>query len=352
MNGLQSLIDSGSKVWLDSIDPELLILSHAQGITGATSNPLIVANILKTGRYDGEIIKLIEFGLDDHSLAWELTDDLVRAAQEVLISVWRQTAGDDGYVSFELDPLIEDLELAMPHQERVEKYIELGKKWSQGHENRMIKVPATPAGIEALEELAACGLTLNVTLIFSPRQYQAAREAVWRGAQRLESREHFKSVYSIFVSRVDVYAAEHFGQLSAQAQGMVGIVNARRIWADNQAFWAGKDLKLRQEMIFASTSAKNPDDPADKYVDALAGDDIQTNPPNTIEMISGLEKTYTPKLKEPIPEDLGAEIDQKVDMALLEKDLLSDGVAKFAQPHKELLDLIKQKRDSLPSSIG
>ena len=71
-----------------------------------------------------------------------------------------------------------------PHAERVRRYIELGKKWSAGHKNRMIKVPATPAGLEALEGLAAAGVTLNVTLIFTARQYQAARDAVWRGRQR------------------------------------------------------------------------------------------------------------------------------------------------------------------------
>ena len=68
--------------------------------------------------------------------------------------------------------------------ERVERYIELGKQWSAGHQNRMIKVPATPAGLDALEELAAAGVTLNVTLIFTMRQYEAARDAIWRGAQR------------------------------------------------------------------------------------------------------------------------------------------------------------------------
>ena len=75
----------------------------------------------------------------------------------------------------------------------------------------MIKVPATPAGLGALEELAATGVTLNVTLIFSDRQYRAAREAIWRGAQRRKSLERFKSVYSIFISRIDVYTKQHVG---------------------------------------------------------------------------------------------------------------------------------------------
>ena len=88
----------------------------------------------------------------------------------------------------------------------------------------MIKVPATPAGLDALEELAAAGVTLNVTLIFTMRQYEAARDAIWRGAQRRKSLDRFKSVYSIFVSRVDVYTEKHVPELSPAAQGQVGIV--------------------------------------------------------------------------------------------------------------------------------
>ena len=113
----------------------------------------------------------------------------------------------------------------------------------------------------ALEELCAAGVTLNVTLIFSMRQYEAARDAVWRGAQRRKSLEHFKSVYSIFVSRVDVYTEKHVPELSAAAQGQVGIVNAKRIWQENQKFWADKGTPLKQEMIFASTGTKKPEDP-------------------------------------------------------------------------------------------
>src|SRR5262249_11868991 len=149
-----------------------------------------------------------------------------------------------GYVSFELDPLLEDLEpdpaLArqgqpqVDPQQRTQWYIDLGQRWSERHRNRMIKVPATPSGLAALEDLAAAGVTVNVTLTFSPRQYLAARDALWRGAQRRKSLDQFKSVYSIFVSRVDVYADKHVPDLSDQAKGQLGIVNAKRIWRMNQ----------------------------------------------------------------------------------------------------------------------
>ena len=92
---------------------------------------------------------------------------LVRQAQQVFSPVHAATMGDDGYVSFELDPLLEDADCPLSLAERTAHYIELGKQWSAGHANRMIKVPATPAGLAALEELAAAGVTLNVTLILT-----------------------------------------------------------------------------------------------------------------------------------------------------------------------------------------
>src|SRR6516164_11699708 len=241
-SSLQSLIATGTKLWLDSIDPDLVKRNRALGATGATSNPIIVSDLIKTGRFDDALSRFLNEGLNDHDVAWRITDMLVSQAQQVFRPVWESTKGNDGYVSFELDPLLEDPTINIPVAERTKRYIELGKKWSAGHKNRMIKIPNTEGGLGALEELAAAGLTLNVTLTFSPRQYVAARDAIWRGAQKRKSLDGFKSVYSIFVSRVDVYTEKHVPQLSPQAQGQVGIVNAKHIWQMNQRFWADKKL--------------------------------------------------------------------------------------------------------------
>lgn len=344
---LESLIATGTKLWLDSIDPDLVAEQRAWGASGATSNPVIVTNLLKTGRFDRELEERIGAGLDDSAIAWEMTDRLVRSAQQVFDPVWRATGGNDGYVSFELDPLIEDPQQALPHAERVSRYVELGRQWSAGHENRMIKVPATPAGLEALEPLAAAGVTLNVTLVFSPRQYRAAREAVWRGAQRAARLERFKSVYSIFVSRVDVYADQHLPQLGPGARGWLGIANAKRIWAENRLFWSDKRLPLAQEIIFASTGTKNPQDAPWKYVEAFAGSDIETNPPETNEAYAASGRTARAQVAElPAPEVL-AELDRVVDMQHLEATLMSEGIKKFADPQKALLQFIAGKRSAL-----
>ncbi len=341
---LASLIASGSKLWLDSVDPEAVKQNRAWGATGATSNPIIIADVIKSGHFDKALGDLLARGLSDHDIAWALTDELVRGAQEAFLPAWRQTRGNDGYVSFELDPLLEDPEKNVPEKERTRQYIELGTKWSAGHQNRMIKVPATPAGLAALEELAAAGVTINVTLVFSERQYVLARDAVWRGAQRRASLDSFKSVYSIFVSRLDVYTEKQVPELSPRAQGQVGIVNAKHIWKLNSAFWKDKPVTLRQEMIFASTGTKKPEDPPWKYVEAFAGSDIETNPPATNAAVQASGRTITRKIDQLPDSQVLDEIKQKVSIPKLEETLMREGVKKFADPMKALLSLIEEKR--------
>lgn len=341
---ITSLIHSGTKLYLDSIDPKLVQQNLAWGAVGATSNPIIIAGLIESGRFDKELDLLLSSGKNDSQIAWELTDQLVRQAQEAFHPVWERSGGNEGWVSFELEPLIEDVEANLPHAARVEQYIELGKQWSAGHDNRMIKVPATPAGLAALQPLCAAGVTINVTLIFTMSQYTQARDNVWAGAQQRSSLDSFKSVYSIFVSRVDQYTLEHVPQLSPPAQGQVGIVNAKRVWQDNQQFWASRATRLQQEIIFASTGTKDPADPPTKYVAALAGSDIQTNPPATNEAVkqSGLE--FTRQVDKLPSQAVLADIDQHVDMQHLEQTLMSEGVAKFAEPQKKLLQAIARKR--------
>jgi len=347
MSPLQALIASGTKLWLDSIDPELIARNRALGATGATSNPIIVADLIKTGRFDADLARLLRQRLSDEDIAWQLTDQLVRHAQSAFLPVWEATHGNDGYVSFELEPLLEDPGLNLPKEQRTRRYVELGKQWSAGHSNRMIKTPATPAGLAALEELAAAGVTINVTLVFTPRQYAAARDAIWRGAQKRKSLDRFKSVYSIFVSRVDVYTEQHLPQLSERAQGLVGIVNAKRIWQMNQRFWADKHLPLQQEIIFASTGTKKASDPPWKYVEAFTGSDIETNPPKTNDDVEASGRAFTRQVDHMPPADVLAEIERLVDLRHLEDVLMAEGVKKFADPQKALLALIAEKRGKL-----
>lgn len=346
--GLRSLIDSGTRVWLDSVDPEEVIKNKAAGVTGCTSNPSIIADIVNTGRFDDKINAFIADGIDDdEKLTWAITDYLVKEAQKEFSGVWADSAGNDGWISFELDPLLEDTANPLSVAERSAKYVELGKKWNQGHQNRMIKVPATEAGLGALEELAAAGITLNVTLIFSERQYVAARDAVWKGRQRYGKLDEFKSVYSIFVSRVDVYTEKKIPGLSGGLQGQVGIINAKQIGIKNAEFWVDKGLKLDQEMIFASTGTKKPEQPKDFYVAALAGSDIQTNPPATNAALDDMGKSYAPQSRTLPDQAVLGELSEKVDIQKMEDTLMAEGTAKFADPHKQLIQTIAEKRSAL-----
>lgn len=344
---IESIVSAGTKLWLDSVDPDLLDHWKARGHTGATSNPIIVADLVNSGRFDDELHKAFDAGKDDDEAAWAMTDLLVKNAQDKLVDQWQASKGDDGYVSFELDPLLEDEELATPHDKRVEQYIELGLKWSKGHQNRMIKVPATAAGIASLTKLAAEGITLNVTLIFTPRQYRAARDAIWRGAQQRESLDSFKSVYSIFISRVDVYTQKHLPSLSDKAQGMVGLANAKQLWQENDAFWEAKPTRLSQEIIFASTGTKLDSDPKDKYIAALVGDGIQTNPPATMDAVVKMGKSYSRTIDKMPSQEVLDEISEKVDMSAVEKTLVAEGAKKFADPHKDLIKAIAEKRAAM-----
>lgn len=344
---IKSLVACGTKLWLDSIDPDLVAENKAQGATGATSNPIIIADLIKTGRFDSILERLATEHDDNNDIAWAMTDTLVQQAQDSFLDVWNDTKGNDGYVSFELDPLLEDPGQDMPHDERVAHYIKSGLQWNEGQENRMIKVPATPAGLEALEELVAGGVNVNVTLVFTDRQYELARDAVWRGAQRRSDLSNFKSVYSIFVSRIDVYTEKHCPGLSDEAQGLVGIVNAQRIWQKNQDYWADKSCPLEQEIIFASTGTKKESDPKWKYVQALAGSDIQTNPPATNAAVADSDIRFSGVVHQLPDSSILEDIDEHVDFTHLEETLMREGIDKFAAPQIALLELIGSKRQTL-----
>lgn len=128
---------------------------------------------------------------------------------------------------------------------------------------------------------------------------------------------------------------------------MVGIVNAKRLWKLNHEFWVGKKLPLNQEIIFASTGTKKKEDLPYKYVAAFAGSDIETNPPATNDAAQKCGVTFTRQVDQFPDKAILDEVDAKVSMQHLEETLMSEGLEKFADPHKKLLELIKTKRAGL-----
>jgi transaldolase len=131
---------------------------------------------------------------------------------------------------------------------------------------------------------------------------------------------------------------------------MVGIVGAKRIWAANQAFWRDKKLPHDQEIVFASTGTKKPEDPPWKYAQAFAGSDIETNPPATNEAIETSGLTFQREVDKLPPAEILAEIDRLVNVEHLEATLMSEGLKKFSEPQKALLAQVGRKRAALTAA--
>ena len=276
-----------------------------------------------------------------------MTDKLVRDAQQVFLPVWQETHGNDGYVSFELDPLLGGSGVEPGAFEAGERVRAVGAgvvggpsqpdDQSAGHARRS----GCPRRTGRRRRDGQCHLDFHVAAVSA-----GARRGVAR-AQRRKHLTQFKSVYSIFVSRLDVYTEKAVPQLSPAAQGMVGILNAKRIWAENQQYWAERPTPLRQEIVFASTGTKKPSDPPWKYVEAFAGSDIQTNPPATNEAVAKSDRVFTRQVDRLPPAAVVEEIDRLVDMDKLEATLMAEGIAKFANPQKALLALVAKKRQAV-----
>ena len=284
MTPLESLVACGTKLWLDSVDPAEVETNRRHGARPGrpptrSSSPTSSRPAASTTTCSGSSAK--GRGRRRPRLAADRPAGPQGPGQCSCRS-GRRPKGDDGYVSFELDPLLEDPTRNIagrradrdvhragqeveagpqePHDQGAGHARRARRRWRNWRRRRHAQRHA---------DLLASGSTR------SPATPSGAAPSGGRRSTR------FKSVYSIFVSRLDVYTEKHVPRLSPAAQGLVGIVNAKRIWRLNQEFWADKKLPLKQEMIFASTGTKKPEDPPWKYVEAFAGSDIETNPPAT-----------------------------------------------------------------------
>ena len=291
---LQSLIASGTKLWLDSVDPQEVQTNRTLGASGATSNPIIIADLVKTGHFDDLLTQLIRDGLEDEELAWHVTDHLVKqcrkcfsrcggprtamTATSVLNSTrcWKTARAACRSTSAsalhragqEMEPRPQE-----PHDKNT------------GHAGGPDR-PGRSGGRRHHDQCDADLLGRAVS--HGPRGHLARRpppagrpDILQVGVQHLRQPAR------------RVQAEKHVPSLSPTAQGQVGIVNAKRIWRMNQQFWADKHLPLKQEMIFASTGTKRPEDPPWKYVEAFAGSDIETNPPATNDKVQESGRTFT-----------------------------------------------------------
>ena len=289
---LHRLSALGQSVWIDYLSRDLLEsggLARAvdeDAVVGVTSNPSIFQHALEHGDAYDEQVAAGHGG--DRSVFLELTMADVSAACDLLLPVWNRTRGGDGYVSIEVDPTLADntaatIEQATHFHEAIAR------------PNLMVKIPATDAGVPAIEEMTARGHAINVTLIFSLARHRQVAEAYVRGLERLiasggdPSRIH--SVASFFVSRVDTETDRRLGDTGRdELKGRLGIANAKLAYQQYKALFRGERwdaLAARgatsQRCLWASMSVKDPGLRDTLYVEELIGPDtISTMPEETI----------------------------------------------------------------------
>src|SRR5437764_1114940 len=292
---LHELAERGQSIWFDTLSRTLIEsgglkeMMAADAVTGVTSNPSIFQKALAEGEaYDEQMKELLKTADDPSQIFFGLALEDIRNACDVLRPAYDQAGGDDGYVSMEVEPGIAyDTERSFDQARWIAKEVD--------RPNLMVKIPATMAGLPAIEDCTAKGTSINITLIFSLERYKAVVEAYLRGLERLVASggdpSKVASVASFFVWRV---ATEPDKRLDAvgrpELKGKLAIANAklayqhyRQVFAsDRWRYLEGKGA-TKQRCLWASTSTKNPEYRDVMYVEELIGPEtVNTMPLETI----------------------------------------------------------------------
>ena len=312
-------------LWADFIERDFLDgkfkeLIEKNIINGATSNPAIFKEaILKSPAYKEQLAALQ--GLEPKAKYEALAIYDIKKAAKILKPLYER--GDEGFVSIEVDPRLAD-----DAQGTVEEALRLLE--AIGEENVMIKVPATPAGAEAIEELVAQGVHVNATLIFSPTQAREVLDALERGFKKGQSH----AVLSIFVSRFD-RKLDPLMRQKGLPEGRVGIMNGAKIYNMIKK----RDLP-NTKALFASTGVKGGAYPAHYYISELiAPKSINTAPIHTIEAFvqDGDKRAKLPIEQEEIDRFFALLKANEIDMKQVYYELLRDGLEAFVEAFDEIL---------------
>ncbi len=371
MSILRELQQHGQSVWLDYIERGMVQSGELarlveEGVTGVTSNPTIFQQaITQSGAYQDELAALVRVERDEKAIFETLAIADIQAAADILRPVYESAQRRDGYVSIEVAP-----DLAYDTQGTVREAKRLFAQVDRP--NVMVKVPATQEGIDAIRQLIAAGLNINVTLIFSRDRYAAVRQAYLQGLEeRLAAGhpiDHVASVASFFVSRVDTNVDARLEAL-AKAQpdraesirewmGKAAVANAKLAYRDFQQEFQGEERWKKlvaagaqvQRPLWASTSTKNPAYPDLLYVEPLIGPHtVNTMPPKTLDALRDhgrVARTVDQELDQ--AEATMAELARLgIDFQEVTDELEREGVQKFADSYHELLDAIGQRRKEL-----
>ena len=374
MNPVKALENHGQAVWLDFLargfvaKGDLKKLIDTDGVKGVTSNPSIFEKAIgSSDEYDGAIGNALKKG--DRPVA-ELFEHLaiedIQNAADVLRPVYDQLKGEDGFVSLEVSPyLAMDTKGTIAEAERLWKDV--------GRKNLMVKVPATPEGLPAIQHLIGEGISINITLLFSQKVYVEVAEAYLAGLEKFVKAggdpSHVASVASFFVSRIDSAVDKELDEKIARAndptekerlaalKGKVAIANAKLAYQDYKRLFSGarwdklaaKGAKP-QRLLWASTGTKNKDYSDVLYVEELIGPNtINTVPPATLDAFRD-HGTPRDSLEENIEDarHVLAELEKSgISLDAITAELVKDGVRLFADAADKLYGAVAHKRASV-----
>jgi transaldolase len=325
-----------------------------------TSNPTIFQKAISQGNaYDDQLRACLDELTDPKEIFLHLTRDDVSDACDLLRRVWDEGKGQDGYVSWEVDPnLAYDREATFEEAKRLHA---LGDK-----PNLHVKIPATEPGLGAIEDMIALGKNINVTLIFSLGRHREVMEAYIRGLERLVEEggdpARVASVASFFVSRVDTEADKRLDAIGGhdELKGKLAIANAKLAYQHYKETFAGERWErlaaagaTKQRCLWASTSTKNPAYRDVLYVEELIGPEtVNTMPEETIEAFQDHGEVALTLEREL---DVARRVFERVAEAGVDYDdvvavLEQEGVQKFADSFSELLEGVRAKRGELVSA--
>jgi transaldolase len=367
MTKLQQLFkEQGQSPWLDNLtrghllrgDLERLV---AAGVRGVTSNPTIFAKAISSSNdYDGQFERLIEAGMNVTDAYWTMVIEDIQGALSVLRPVYNDSHGGDGFVSVELAP-----ELARDTTGSVVAARALHERVDSP--NLFVKIPATPEGVPAIQQMISEGRNINITLIFSLERYEEVIEAYLSGLEaRNGDLDSVHSVASFFVSRVDTEVdrrLEAIGSPDALAlRGKAAIAQAKAAYQMFRRRFSGPrwhELAARgarvQRPLWASTSTKNASYPDTLYVDRLIGpDSINTLPEATIVAFED-HGTVTRSIDESLG-DAELLLDRLeaigVSMTDVGRSLEEQGAAIFTKSFDDLVETLEAKRADVMRHSG
>jgi len=365
MNRLRALHEAGQSIWLDFLRRDLITggglarLIADDGVTGVTSNPAIFAKaMVGSDDYDEAIGQIARRGkVQPLDVFYELALDDIRMAADLFAPVYEESAGADGFVSFELEP-------RLAHDARQSIAAARSLVARIGRPNVMIKVPGTPEGVAVVEELTAAGINVNITLLFSVEMYWQVALAYIAGLERRRAAGRplgrVASVASFFVSRIDTVVDPLLPD-GSPLRGRVGIANAKRAYQHFRHLFSG-DRWARlaqagarvQRPLWASTGTKNPAYSDVLYVEALVGrDTVNTVPEATLDAFRAHGRIRPDAVLEDSRETdatLSRLAKQRVALDTVTAQLLDDGLAAFDADLAKIVETIESKLESARSA--